>query len=532
MTPTRHLSRSSFLRWAQCLLPIFCGLICALTSQGQITIPDRLPNGLRMPTLATPADAGILPYDTLRTLPEAEGGRDTWWHRHALYMDGPVEVAMDPVVEIARDFRQVEATGGPLSEQGHRNIRGVRYAGHIDNKVRFGGKVLEMQRLLVGPETEYILAAGAYPGMGTGKLRPAENGLYTLDHSLAEVWFDARPSQRVRLQWGLGSTSLGPGSRNILWNGARAPAPFLLVEIDLGKGWTWRWVQSRQRGRNRLPADGAREGRYHPLGLGLRSITKTVQRGKNRLDISLISARWTDALNRGTSRNAAWDWALGMAPWHVPNFQTPQTPWYLAGHSGLDIQWRRPHSTWYGQVRTNPANDDRYDALVDAEEMDRVQFLMGHVRQGEHWTVWTEWAPHRASTPEALDPNLPVSPLGIQPWSALRPTLIQGEEFRLGGLTLCMETSLLPSHSGTTHTASITFSGEVAHKVTLHFPTRSADAVNPTARMKRGLQRPNRWGPPLVPLTPFVSGMHILGTGKSWWSFGISSPVIRNRKSF
>ena len=170
----------------------------ALPAAGQIIVPDRMPSGDRMPVLTTSADRGTLAYDTVRTLPAEDGGRDTWWHRHALFTDGPVRMAMDPVVEYARQWRRLNgADNDAPTESGFRNIRGVRYRGTLDGTPT-SGQGARNARVLVGPDTEYVLAAQGYPGMGPGKLRPAGNGLFGIDHSLAEVWFD------VKLRGGFG----------------------------------------------------------------------------------------------------------------------------------------------------------------------------------------------------------------------------------------------------------------------------------------------------------------------------------------
>ena len=502
----------------------------ALPLLSQIIVPDRLPDGRRMPVLTTPADRGTLSFDSIRTLPEDEGGRDSWWHRHALHLDGPVKVALDPVVDLAREARSMQTATGQTWQYGHRNVRGVRYAGSLDDKVRFGGKVLEMQRLLVGPETEYVLASQLYPGMGTGKIRPAEGGLHSIDHSLAEVWFDVQPHDRWRVQWGIGSTGLGPGARNILWQGRRAPAPYLLVEGDLGKGWTWRWVQSRQRGRERLPADGAREGRYHPLGLGIRSLTKTIERGSNRVAATVMTARWTDVLGRGEERLGVLDWMRDLAPWHLPNLHgndSTHTPGFRTGHIGLDVQWRRPQSTWYAQVRTHPWNDGRYGQSIDTGDMQSTQWMLGHVRHGDRWTVWTEWAPVAASQPAAFDPLLPLGPLGIQDASPWRSDLIQGIEWRPGRWTLQWESGRLVE----TTLEDGTMTRPWSHKVAIRLPSRAADAVSPSDRVRRGKFIPNRLLPPLVPLVPVAGAMHIPALELTWWTVGISSPVSTSRKT-
>ena len=488
-------------------------------AMGQIAVPDRLANGNRMTALVTPADRGSLAYDSIPALPLTAGGKQTWWHRHGLFMDGPVQLTLDPVVDVSLDRRRTRLeNGSPEVEKGHRNVRGVRYSGQIDNRIRFGGKVLEMQRLLVAPETEYVLAAQAYPGMGTGKLRPAEGGLYSMDHSLAEVWFDAKASNRIRLQWGLGSTGMGPGARNILWSDARAPAPFLLIEIDLGKGWQYCWVQSRQRGRMRLPANGAREGRYAPLGLSLRSLGKTFQWSRHQLDIHLVVARWTDVLERGEKRHATMDWALAMAPWSWPAGQNSSNPWYSAGHQGLDVQLRGQASTWYGQLRFSPNFDPRYAPHSAAPNPRTPQAMVGHVRHGSRWSFWTEWAPTAASTPTSFNPDLPLGELGIEPWSPLRNSWIQGAEWRVAGLTVAAEVGR-------------TVQKQTSWKATVHIPTAAADVTNGQIRNRRRIKAPNRLWPALVPLAPMFSIMGIPGTEQLWWSCGVTSPVVDTKKS-
>ena len=141
------------------LPPALCLLLTTLYTpiSAQIAVPDRLPDGRRMTAFTTPAEFGHLPFDSLRTLPPSQGGRDTWWHRHALFSDGALQLALDPIVDISLDRRRLNTGGTNPIQQGFRNIRGVRYSGSIDGQIRFGGRVLEMQRVLVSPETEAVL---------------------------------------------------------------------------------------------------------------------------------------------------------------------------------------------------------------------------------------------------------------------------------------------------------------------------------------------------------------------------------------
>lgn len=502
-----------------CIL-LGCGLL-----HGQITVPDRLPSGQRMPTLTTPADKGVLAYDTLRTLPLEEGGRESWWHRHALFMDGPVRLALDPVIDLSLDRRK--SGDETLWTEGYRNVRGVRYAGQIDGRVAFGGKVLEMQRLLVSPETDYVLNAQAYPGMGTGKLRPAEGGLYSLDHSLAEVWFDTRPSKAIRVQWGLGANGLGPGTRNLLWTGDRGPAPYLLIEGNLGKGWTYRWVQSRQKGPERLPADGAREGRYRPLGLGIRSLTKTIECDGHQLDITWMCARWTDVGERSTEGQRVKNNFLAMAPWAMPTRRSNPAPWYLAGHQGLDIQWRRSRSTWYGQLRVHPSQDIRYEEATNEGRIEPVQFLVGHVRHGQQWSTWTELCSVTHSAPPALSPGIPGLGLGLDPWSPLAPCFVQGAEWGNATVNIQAEFSGFPADMSLPLGVD---NVESAWKLTIGLPTRAA-----STRRNKPKTHSRRWDPALVPISPFVAFMSVpnakFAAPTSWWSVGITTPITRSRKT-
>ena len=503
-----------------CLLriPFFIGAVLwnTGTASCQITVPDRLPNGHRMPVLTTMAESGRLTHDSIRTLPSGDGGRDTWWHRHALFAEGPVQVTMDPVVDYAKQGRQTGASGAPAKrESGFQNIRGVRYSGNIDSTITFGGKVLEIQRVLVGPETEYVLAAQGYPGMGPGKLRPIENGLFGIDHSLAEVWFDAKASNRIRLQCGLGSVGMGPGTRNLLWNADMAPAPYLLVDIDLGRGWHYRWHQSRQRSTERLPADGAREGRYAPLGMAVRSIGKSIEIGENQWDVNWVVTRWTDVLERGEHRPGVADWGLALAPWSVPLPSDTAQPLFLAGHHGMDMQWRRPKSTWYSQIRFSPWFDDRYAELIASGTINRTQILFGHVRHGAHWTVWTEFAPTKNAVPPSLDPASSGGSLGIRSLSSLQPDWVQGIEWRPAVITLSMEVGRLQE--------------DWSWKTTLFVPSIIADAG---AENRRRSQWPTRVLPPLIPLSPFISMCRLMAQGDMWWSVGISSTVTNSRKNY
>lgn len=497
------------------LYPLVLGVFLFGTTRqtaGQIIVPDRLPNGERMPVLTTSADRGTLLYDTVRTLPADQGGRDSWWHRHALFTDGPVRVAMDPVVEYVRQWRRPNgADNDTPSESGFRNIRGVRYRGTLDGTLQFGGKVLEMQRVLVGPETEYVLAAQGYPGMGPGKLRPTSNGLFGIDHSLAEVWFDTQASKRMRLQWGLGSVGMGPGARNLLWNPDMAPAPYLLVDMDLGQGWQYRWYQSRQRSTERLPADGAREGRYAPLGLSVRSVGKTIKTGEHTLDVHWMTATWTDVLERGQNRSAWTDWALALAPWSSPLHRDTSNAAILTGHHGVDLQWRRTKSTWYGQARFAPWWGPHQDNIGES------QWLIGHVRHGEQWTLWTEYTAAQNSTLTSLDPASSGGNLGLRHLSNLQPDWVQGIEWRPAGVTVAAEWGrLLDAWSW---------------KMTLSLPSISTDSASVTKKMERKKRWPNRHLPALVPCTPYLEVMGLSNSNGLWWGFGLCSHITNSRKS-
>lgn len=499
-------------------LALLAGL-CSPDTQAQIIVPDRLPSGQRMSALVTPADWGSLPFDSLRSFPHEAGKQSTWWQRHALFVDGQSPFAMDPVMDISFDRRRTQLNDGTSAlDKGHRNVRGVRYAGLLDGKVHFGGQVLEMQRLLVGPETEYVLAAQQYPGMGTGKLRPSENGLYAIDHSLAEVWFDTHLHPRLRVQWGIGSTGLGPGTRNLLWNGSRAPAPYLLLEADLGKGWTYRWLQSRQKGVSRLPANGAREGRYVPLGLGIRSLSKSVQGDHHRLDITIMVARWTRVLDRGDNRARLSDWGSALAPWAWPNLGEVSNPWYAAGHQGIDIQWRAQRSTWYGQMRIAPLNDPRYSPLIEAAEVPSSQMLFGHVRHGKRLTVWTEWAPTTASSSSSLDPDMPMDGLGIESWSPFRPSWIQGMEWRPFNWSIAIELGM-------------TKKKDFSWKARISRPTAVLTKSKTGSKKGDSSGRYTKWLPALVPISPFFSFTQIPQDRRLYWSFGVTSPLIKARKT-
>ena len=102
------------------LPPALCLLLTTLYTpiSAQIAVPDRLPDGRRMTAFTTPAEFGHLPFDSLRTLPPSQGGRDTWWHRHALFSDGALQLALDPIVDISLDRRRLNAGGPTPSSKG------------------------------------------------------------------------------------------------------------------------------------------------------------------------------------------------------------------------------------------------------------------------------------------------------------------------------------------------------------------------------------------------------------------------------
>ena len=105
----------------------------------------------------------------------------------------------------------------------------------------------------------------------------------------------------------------------------------------------------------------------------------------------------------------------------------------LTGHHGVDLQWRRTRSTWYGQARFAPWTGP------DQENASESQWLIGHVRHGEGWTVWTEFTPANSSALPEFDPASPGGGLGVRYLSSLQPDWVQGIEWRPAGVTVSAE---------------------------------------------------------------------------------------------
>ena len=139
-------------------------------------------------------------------------------------------------------------------------------------------------------------------------------------------------------------------------------------------------------GRRRCP-----RGTVPPPRTGHPKPDQDVDHGPNRGGTLRCDGPLDRCPESGTRSSATLDWAAAMALWSWPK-GGGATTWNLAGHDGVDVQWRRPHSTWYGQFRVNPRRVAGPMSALDLQTP-RRQFMAGHVRHGERWTVWTEWAP-------------------------------------------------------------------------------------------------------------------------------------------
>ena len=140
--------------------------------------------------------------------------------------------------------------------------------------------------------------------------------------------------------------------------------------------------------------------------------------------------------------------------------------------------------------------------------------MVGHVRHGERWTVWTEYAPTSALAPSSSIPP-PAEAAWAPSMSSLQPDWVQGLEWRPGGVTVAAEVGRL--------------SEGASWKTTVSIPSITACRC-PDGQSTRKARWPNRWLP-ARPLVSFVSVMGVSGTENLWWSAGISSPVMNSRKT-
>ena len=229
-------------------------------------------------------------------------------------------------------------------------------------------------------------------------------------------------------------------------------------------------------------------------------------------------ARWTRVLDRGDNRARLSDWGSALAPWTWPNLGEVSNPWYAAGHQGIDIQWRAQRSTWYGQMRIAPLNDLRYSPLIKAGEVPSSQMLFGHVRHGKRLTVWTEWAPTTASSSSSLDPDMPMDGLGVESWSPFRPSWIQGMEWRPLNWNIAIELGM-------------TKEKDFSWKARISRPAAVLTKSKKGSKKRDSSGRHTKWLPALAPISPFVSFTQMPQDLRLYWSFGVTSPLIKARKT-
>ena len=331
-------------------------MLCAvLIYSAQLSAQVELPrNGA---VFESPADRLTLASDTV----------DAPW-THILRLDGPVQLVVDPLL----DLRLEGEVDGESSEklQGYRNVRGVRWSGRIDQKLAFGGMLLEMQRAPVGAEADWSAERGGFPGMGRGKLSYSEasDGGPLLDHSLSSAWFKWSAAERLSVEWGLGSHRIGRALFNAVLSDGVAPAPYLGLNWRVAKRLTIHYLQRRMQGPQRLAADGVREGRYEPLGLGIRGISYAAMWKEGApFTLTAMQGRLGPVLGRSTAEAIA-----DLGPWPVrTDKRTDQ--WFA-----LDA------------VMGWPSGSELYSQFVRCSPDGGARVVLGGVIRRDTWSAWGE----------------------------------------------------------------------------------------------------------------------------------------------
>ena len=416
-------------------------------------------------TGATQAGCFIGPADLQTLSTDTIGG--PWMH--LLYLKsftepadrpgaGSLQLAVDPILDIR-------------AGTGFDNVRGARWAGRIDDRIDFGGTLLEMQRQPAGPPADWTALHGGYPGMGRGKISTDQDGLLNIDHSQSSAWFKFDASKRVEIQWGLGSQRIGPAIYNALLSDEVAPAPYLQLAWDLTPRWTLHYLQRRLQGLERLPADGVREGRYAPMGLAVRAISYAYapQTGP-ALSVTAMTGRLFKTQERSTAECIA---DLGFWPqladkrsdhWNGINAQVSWT-------SGLAM---------YGQVAHSPQHH---------------RLVFGTAYSNEHWNLWVEGNSGKGAIAQTVEP-----PMGAGParwWNASDSLFTRSQ---IAGIAW--------------HQGRWSASAEL---------TRATSRIGVTAQIN--------WMP--WDHAPFqMTAIAASWNEESWWSVGLSSHISHGRKTY
>ncbi len=353
------------------------------------------------PTTSLTQSGGFIGPATLQTRPsDTISTADAPWV-HLLYLEGNVRLAVDPVL----DIRTGKGTGTGGSHTGFTNVRGGRWAGRIDDRIDFGGTLLEMQRVPLGPAQDWLALHGGFPGMGTGKLSTTEAGQTHVDHSLSSAWFKFAPAERFNIEWGIGAHRIGPAIYNAVLSDEVAPAPYLKLDWQIAPRWKLHYLQRRLQSNERLEADGVREGRYTPMGLAVRAISYTSRDASSASNatITAMTGRLFNILGRSTEETVA---DLGF--WPHPSDQRSDSWQGISAQ----INWAEL-PTFYAQV---------------ARSRQHHRWVIGAAYNHEQWQFWVE--ANGGEGHLAHNSQLPAPPQGAAPalwWNATDSIFTRGQ---------------------------------------------------------------------------------------------------------
>ena len=199
---------------------------------------------------------------------------------------------------------------------------------------------------------------------------------------------------------------------------------------------------------------------------------------------------------------------IGRQAVPVESCLPPSRPRLFCRDTTASMQWRRPRSTWYGQLRFAPWLDDRYECPRPAVPTP-WSAMSGTASAGLVWTEWLQprpWRPRPGSQPprRGCSASRSMSSLvdWVQGWSGgWRRRSFATEVGRLSEGTWLENDGWNP--------LAIT-----------------ADVGDKNSARARKARWPNRWGPGLLVPLAFCLNTRLYGTTQSYWSMGVANPGL------
>lgn len=177
-----------------------------------------------------------------------------------------LKLVADPIFNFSYGRNYIEDTIYKIST----NIRGVRVAGDITNKLSFETSVYEMQKFY----PKYIDSVANYKNtaIGFGRSKKFKNTGHDVAMSLG--YFSYSPNRFINIQLGQGKHFIGNGYRSILLSDNAAPYPYISFTTNLFKNKIqYKNINSWNQSLYRIPVTNSAEALFKRKGASFRYLS-------------------------------------------------------------------------------------------------------------------------------------------------------------------------------------------------------------------------------------------------------------------